>query len=213
MNKLFFTASPMQDVLSQPGADKSYLSVNNDRLQYDEPCCFPVLPLIHGYVEQGDHVSVQIVATENHTISQKNYAEVKKRIAELCQKLGAEYEIHLIEIPFDDTVETHLATFKKLIDCVHNGDTVFADITYLGRCLPIVELMALNYAYRTCADCSVQCIAYGNKDFQTGEKFLYEETSLFLMDQIVNELAKSKNRNPLKAIEGILSINACLEDE
>ncbi len=213
MKRVFFTASPMQDVLSQIGADMPYKSVNNPKLQYDEACSFPIIPLINGYVNSGDDVDVYIVSTENHIMSQKNYVEIEKRISALCEKLHVGVcTIKQISIPFDDTVETHLATFKKMIELVHDGDVVFADITYQGRCLPIVEMMALNFAHRTYNNCSVECIVYGNKNFQTGEKFIYDQTSLFLMDQIVNELAKSKNKNPVKAIETILEINASMEE-
>ncbi len=213
MKKVFFTASPMQDVLSQNGADTPYKSVNNPKLQYDDACCFPIIPLINGYVDSGDDVYVYVVSTENHNMSQKNYTEIEKRILSLCaKKQVGTCAIKPIHIPFDDTVETHLATFQKMIELVHDGDTVFADFTYQGRCLPIVEMMALNFAYRTYNNCSVECVVYGNKNFQTGEKFIYDQTSLFLMDQIVNELAKSKNQNPVKAIETILDINASMEE-
>ena len=213
MKKVFFTASPMQDVLSQSGAETSYKSVNNPKLKYDEPCCFPIIPLINGYVDSGDDIDVYVVSTEDHIMSQENYAEIEKRISYLCEKKRVGIcTIKPINTPFDDTVETHLATFQKMIELLHDGDTVFADITYQGRCLPIVEMMALNFAYRTYNNCSVECVVYGNKNFQTGEKYIYDQTSLFLMDQIVNELAKSKNKNPVKAIEAILEINASMEE-
>jgi len=208
-----FTVAPLQHV--EPG-DLTYYAVNNRKLQYDVPTCFPLLPLIHGYVESGDAVEVFVLTMENHEIAAENYQTIKRETIGLCGEMGASCAVNRISIPFDETVESHLDTFKTLIGKISDGDTVLADITYGTKCLPIIILMALNYGYRVCKDCTIECFVYGSLDFRDGHpcgKRIYDITSLFLMDQIVNELAKSGNRNPMKAIESILTVNESLRDE
>lgn len=211
--KKILTIAPLQHVET---GNLIYDAVNNEKLQYNVPTCFPVLPLIYGYVKAEDAVEVYVLTTENHEIALENYRIMEREVTSLCEEIGASCSISKINIPFDETVEAHLDTFKKLIDKISDGDTVFVDMTYGPKCLAIILMMAMNYGYRICKDCTMECFVYGSLDFRDGHpcgRRIYDITSLFLMDQIVNELAKSKNTNPMKAIESILATNASLKDE
>lgn len=211
--KKILTIAPLQHV--EPG-DLFYDAVNNDKLQYNVSTCFPVLPLIHGYVEAGDVVEILVLTTENHEIALRNYQTIECEVIRLCGGIGASCTVSRISVPFDETVESHLDTFKTLIGRISDGDTVLVDMTYGPKCLAIILMMAMNYGYRICKDCTIECFVYGSLDFRDEHpcgKRIYDITSLFLMDQIVNELAKSGNRNPMKAIESILTMNESMKDE
>jgi len=211
--KKIFTIAPLQHV---EAGDLIYYAINNEKLQYHVPTCFPVLPLIHGYVETGETVEVVVLTTENHETALGNYQTIEREVTSLCEGIGASCAVSKIDIPFDETVETHLNTFKALIGKISDGDIVLVDMTYGPKCLAIVLMMAMNYGYRACKDCAIESFVYGSLDFREGHPYgkrIYDITSLFLMDQIVNELAKSKNKNPKKAIESILNMNACMKDE
>lgn len=211
--KKFFTVAPLQRVDPE---GQCYAAVNNSKLRYDVPNCFPLLPLLHGYVEAGDAVEIFVLTTQDHEIAAKNYHTISHEAARLCGNLGAACAVSKIGIPFDETVESHLDTFKTLISKISDGDTIFVDMTYGPKCLAIILMMAMNYGYRACKNCVAECFVYGSKDFRDGHpcgKRIFDITSLFLMDQIVNELAKSGNRNPLKAIESILTMSESMRDE
>lgn len=211
--KKILTIAPLQHV---EAGNLIYKAINNEKLQYNVPTCFPVLPLIHGYMKAGDSAEVFILTTEDHQTASENYKIIECEIKKLCAELGASCTVNKIDIPFDETVETHLDTFKALIENISNGDTILADITYGSKCLVILLMMALNYGYRACKNCTVDCFIYGSLDFREGHpcgRRIYDITSLFLMDQIVNELAKSGNRAPAKTIESILNMNARMKDE
>ncbi|MGX8705120.1 MAG: hypothetical protein ACSW8J_00930 [bacterium] len=211
--KKVLTIAPMQHV---EAGHMTYNAVNNGRLQYDVPTCFPVLPLIHGYVGADEEVEVFVLTAANHETALENYTTVSQAIARLCAEIGARCTVSRIDIPFDDTVETHLSTFRKLIGLIAEGDILLADMTYGSKCLAIVLMMALNYGYRACMNCVIDCFVYGSMDFRAGQpcgRRIYDITPLFLMDQIVNELAESRNKNPLKAIESILNMNSDFKDE
>ncbi len=211
--KKIITVAPLQHV---EAGNLIYDAVNNEKLQYDVPVCFPVLPLIHGYVESGEAVEVLVLTTENHETAQGNYQKIECEVTGLCESIGASCTVSKIDIPFDETVEAHLNTFKTLIGKISDGDTAFVDMTYGSKCQALILMMAMNYGYRACKDCTIECFVYGSKDFRDGHpcgQRIYDITSLFLMDQIVNELAKGKNKNPMKAIESILNVNASMKDE
>lgn len=211
--KKILTIAPMQHV--EPG-DLAYSAVNNERLQYDTPACFPVLPLIHGYVSAGEVIEVYVLTTEDHKTAADNYLEMERKIDDLCRQIGASCSVRKIGVPFNETNETHLNTFKTLIGLISDGDTLLVDVTFGTKCVPIIMMMAMNYGYRVCKDCTIDCMVYGSMDFRDGHPFgrrIFDITSLFLMDQIVNELAKSRNREPMKVIESILATNAHIKDE
>ncbi len=211
--KKILTIAPLQHV---EAGDLIYDAVNNEKLQYNVPTCFPVLPLIHGYVEAREAVEVFVLTTENHETALENYQTIEREISSLCERISASCAISKIGIPYDEMVEVQLNTFKTLIDKISDGDSVLVDMTYGPKCLAVILMMAMNYGYRVCKDCAIECFVYGSMDFREGHpsgKRIYDITSLFLMDQIVNELAKSKNKNPMKAIENILNMNATLKNE
>ena len=210
--KKILTVAPMQHV---EAGELAYRAVNNERLQYDVPACFPVLPLIHGYVSAGEAIEVYVLTIGDHKTALENYQEMEREIHSLCRKIGAACSVKKIGVPFNETIETHLNTFKTLIGLISDGDTLLVDITFGTKCLPIILMMAMNYGYKVCKDCSVDCLVYGSMDFRDGHPFgrrIFDITSLFLMDQIVNELAKSRNRAPMETIESILAVNAQIED-
>lgn len=211
--KKVLTVAPLQPVKA---GDLAYAAVNNEKLRYNVPTCFPVLPLIHGYVEPGDDVEVYVLTVENHETAEANYRTVERETASLCGKIGASCSVSKISVPFEETVENHLDTFRALIGRISDGDTILVDMTYGTKCLTLVLMMAMNYGYRACRDCAIGCFVYGSLDFRDGHpsgKRIYDITALFLMDQIVNELAKSRHKDPMRAIEGILAVNASWKDE
>jgi cystathionine beta-lyase/cystathionine gamma-synthase len=73
--------------------------------------------------------------------------------------------------------------------------------------------MALNYAYRTKQNTSVECVVYGEKNHETREMQIYDTTALFYMDSIVNKLAEHGASDPEKAIRIMLGLEDTEEAE
>ena len=83
--KKILTIAPLQHV---EAGNLIYQSINNEKLQYNVPTCFPVLPLIHGYMTTGDSAEVFVLTTENHQIASENYKIIECEIKKLCAELG-----------------------------------------------------------------------------------------------------------------------------
>lgn len=212
--KKFITTAPRQAVVPEmTGKPETeyYQAIDNPKLQYDVLTCFPLIPLIHAYVVPGDCFQV-FVLTANYDNCNRNFDYLKAEIEKISKQLNASCIVTKIKIPFDETIMTHMDTFQKLIEKAEPGDVFCADITYGTKPTPLIEIMALNYAYRVYNNVSVECIVYGEKDFNTGKKRIFDVTSLFYMDQIVNELAKSGNKAPLKVIKELLHISNSMEE-
>lgn len=220
MKKFITTISPMQERLT----NGIYSAGNNAKLSCDIETCFPVLPLVKGYSDEGEKVEIIAIYTDDdkcvardqngnirkdengddYNISKVNYRKFKKQAADFLN--GINYKINLITINYDESVEAHLNTFTKIIEQINEGDILFADITFGTKPIPIIEIMALNYALRVKKDVIVECLSYGAKDFNTGGLEIYDVTSLLYMDEIINNMAKMKVENPLEMIKDIIKL-------
>lgn len=212
MKKFITTIPPMQ----RPWNLKNgiYTAVNNERLCCDFETCFPVLPLIKGYSEENEEIEIIAIFADDPErcrdketdldISRANYDRFKYHLDKYLSNIN--YKINEITTKYDETVETHLNTFTKIIEQINEGDTVFADITFGTKPLPIIEIMALNYALRVKKDVQVECLSYGGYNFNTGKMGVFDVTSLLYMDEIINNMAKMNVENPLEMIKDILKL-------
>lgn len=212
MKKFITTIPPMQ----RPWNLKNgvYTTVNNERLCCDFKTCFPVLPLIKGYSEGNEEIEIIAIFADDPDrcrdketdldISRANYDRFKYHLSKYLSDIN--YKINEITIKYDETVEAHLNTFTKIIEQIDEGDTVFADITFGTKPLPIIEIMALNYALRIKKDVQVECLSYGGFNFNTGEMGVFDVTSLLYMDEIINNMAKMNVENPIEMIKDILKL-------
>ena len=206
MDRIFIAAAPRQDVAPKPGVvSLPYEPVNNERLGFEESLNYPVINIMHGYVEKDDKVKV-LVITADYDFCKRNFKLIKEAAEAVCKEAGAsECLVKEIAVEFSEESENHLKIFESLVEEIHDGDRLSACITYGSKPTPLLEIMALNYGYRTCKNVAIDCIAYGEMDHATRVKRIYDVTSLFLMDQIVNELSKKGNKNTLSIIQGLLA--------
>ena len=95
-------------------------------------------------------------------------------------------------------------------------EELYACITYGTKPTPIVESMALNYAYKLKKNVSVGCIVYGRfmnhnprltaeeNEKNKENNGIYDTRALFFMDSMVNKLAEMKAPDPENAIRSML---------
>lgn len=199
--KTFISFSPQQVTLKQA----LYEPRGNERLAYG-PTSFPIIPVINGYTLPGEEIRV-ILVIQDHEPCRVNSETFRAELEALCSSKQLRCPaIEEICVPFDDSVATHIATFQKLIDHIHDGDDLHACITYGSKPSPMVELMALRYARQVKKDTYISCIAYGQVNFRTGEAGIYDETALAHLDDIIRVLAQSGDPNPKAALDQIIGM-------
>lgn len=220
--KKFITTAPRQWVFPR--------SNNQEILPYesDNPILscpirtpFPVIPLIDAYIADGDSlfevIVITAVGTEQGNCAEDNYRLLVEAVQKLAESKNASCRFEKLEIPLEESSDTHLDTFAKIIELIQPEDTVYCDITYGTKTTPIIEMLALNFAYQ-CKDASVECVSYGEAVFDRDtheiiRKKIYDITPLFLMDQIVNTLARGHVVNPLAAIQSVLSFKKAMDED
>lgn len=215
MVKKFISTAARQRVNSQG----YYEAVDSPRLQYEVENSYPILAPINGYVEEGDEVELIIVRMLPNdevgaAIALENSRSMGEHARELCRQKGACLrEIHDLVVPDDEGLDTQLNIFESLISMVKTGDRIFVDLTFGTKTQMLAQTLAINYAYQAVPGATVECVVYGNLNFQTGKKRIYDVTALFLMDQIVNRIAAIHLPDPAGAIRMIIGNNTDAEEE
>ena len=208
--KKFITAVPLQ-VKGQLGS-YLYRAVGNSRLQMEEKVSFPILTAVNGYLQPGEAFQV-IALTADTEDGQRNLAQLKAQLDELCGRRGfAQPQIAEIRLTEGDAVAAHVDTFQKLIDKVEDDDELFACMTYGTKPLSQAIMMAVQYAYRIKNNTSISCIVYGSIDRSQSRNpeewigYVYDETALVQLDEVVRILAARKVSNPQEIIRQILTL-------
>lgn len=208
--KTFITFSPQQEEgklhLSH------YVPQGNEKLEYGMTR-FPIIPVINGYTQPGEEIRVILLV--------QDYKWCKHNESYFCQELQALFqEKHLkpwhelgegelyirLEVPFDDAVTSHIQTFQTLIDYICDGDDIHACITYGSKPVPMVEMMAMRYARQIKKNTYISCLVYGQKDWNSGEMKLYDETALVHLDDMVRVLAEYNDPNPKRTLDKIIAL-------
>ena len=205
-SKRFITSAPRQRI-QRPDSGEiiPYEAVDNDKLYHPESGSYPVMNLLHAYVEAGDQVEI-LVITADYDFCHENYRIIEQEALALCQeKRATSVQVTKIPVEFSEHSENHLDIFRKLIAHIQENDRLYACITYGSKPTPLLQIMALNYGYRTFKNVCIEAIVYGEMDHKSGRKRIFDVTALFLMDQIINELSQHKHHNVLSVIENLLS--------
>ena len=188
-----------------------YKAVSNEKLDCDTEAAFPVIPIINGYVSEGDEIEIIALIEKNNENCKRNYEVLKDDIEALRQKKKFKYKFKDIEVSGEEVVKEHLSAFERILNAINDGDKLYVCATYGTKPIPIVEMMAVNAAYKIKKRISVECVAYGRavrgSDGTVSELLIYDITSLFFMTRLVDTIAQ----NPLEAPEDV--IRRVLEDD
>lgn len=212
--KKFITTSPLQERLSCV----QYKAVDNAALAYDKETCFPVIPLMNAYTKEGEEVELIVLCHKGHEDghgaykdpSGKNFETLGEEVRGLMEEKHFRCTIQKIEMEYNECIHEHLNNFVHLIEQIKDEDELYTCISYGTKAVPIIEMMALNYAYRAKFNTHIGCIVYGATVFDKESKItdakIYDMTSLFYLDEIVRKVADMKLENPLEAIQQILEL-------
>lgn len=180
-----------------------YKAADNQLLSYEEPTSFPIIATINGYVEKDEEIEI-ITIVSDYENAEYNYGLLKEEIDALSQKKGFRYTLKEVRVPYNNAIDTELELFSKLIDCTADNDTLYACITYGSKPFPLIQIMALNYAYRIKKNVSIGCIVYGAMNHNNGVMEVYDITSLLYIDEAVRLMAEQKIENPTNIIKNLL---------
>lgn len=189
-----------------------YEPVENRKLKFEEGTRFPIIPVLNAYAEKGEKVRV-LAIRQNYDNCFANGKLLEEEIGELLAKDSAfvlENGIEFIDIPFDESAETHIDTFQKLLEYIEEDDELYACVTFGSKPLEIVENMSLRYAEAVVPGARVKCIVYGSIDRTTRDNLghspfkIYDITSLMIIQNTVELIKDKKLKNVKELLNAII---------
>ncbi len=207
--KKFITYVSMQP---QGNLEKIHYEPGDElEIRTDHDVCFPVSILVDNYAKEDDSVEVICLKEIDNPDVERNFQCLKEEVSELLGGRNVDCRYYELYISPEEKIDTHLATFAHLIEHIDDEDEIYACATYGTKPIPIIELMALDYAYRVKKNVTIGNIVYGKVDRRNEKKAakLYDITALFFMSQIVGHLAEQNVPDPKAQICRFLG----LEDE
>lgn len=206
--KKFITIIPLQPV---SGLHKTkYAIADNSKLQYEyygeeenSYISFPILAALSGYIQKGETVQV-IAIVQKYENAEQNFIRFQEELKTFEELRGCKCELIEIKANYSEYVDDHLSTFENIISHIESEDELHACVTFGSKASSMVEMLAINYAYRALENVKIGCIVYGHFDHETKISTIYDVTRLFFMDEVVRNVADLKLDNPLDYIKMVL---------
>ena len=202
--------APKGKELEKVDLSSCYETVNCDYLWYDKPCCFPLIPVINGFTEQDEEITIISVIISDLPQTKENLKVFYDMIEPLREQRNLRIHHKTVEITKAETLENDLSLFTKVIELFNEGDTIYWDMTYGSKPQMYPLILAVNFAQQAMRNCHLACIVYGQMDFATAthprsERKIYDMTPMFLTDMIIGEASHMRIKDPAKYIRNILA--------
>ncbi len=206
--KKFITSCPMQRNKadgSVQGLELINYDIDGNSLLEKRETHFPIIPVIYAYAKSGEKIQV-IILKSTYETTDYNYVLFVDEIRKAEKDLKIEVEIKDIITEYKEDLDTQLKLFSDVIECFNDEDELYVCITYGTKPTPIVQMMAVNYAYRILQNVKIECIVYGQANHVKHIGTIFDVTALFFMDEVVNNLSRMNIENPTDVIKRILNM-------
>ena len=214
--KKFMMITPLQPVIrdEQTGMvlkdnlhSSIYQVAGNRRLVYEHTTRFPIIPVINGYAEKGEEIRV-IAVTPDTESAWYHVEQLREELSALQEQKGFICRgVEPVKVTYAGDVNTQIEIFHKLLPYVEDNDILFGCLTYGNKPMPIAELMAIQYGYRTLQNVSIGCLVYGELDHSRLDSpmTLFDITALIQLEEIVRVLAERNVKDPKAIIDRLIS--------
>lgn len=202
--KKFFTSVPFQEKLT----NVVYKSVGSAKLEYDKAHSLPILNVINNCTQKGEEIEVIFLAGDNATIK-KNLGIVEQSLNELVTERGLKLKggkPRTIEYRDSDDISVMLELYGELIRLCEDNDEIYSCITFGTKPVPLVQMMAMRYAYHAKKNVFIGMIVYGKAHGNiTGNPEIYDMTSMFYMDELSEKFCRMGIEKPEEKIAAMIS--------
>lgn len=184
MRKVFLAVIPMQRSLVK----FVYLS---EVYPQSSETSYPITILLENECERGDDVVViTLITAGTANVAGQRYPAFKEQVIAILKE--KEIVPQFVEIPMNSQLnnDSHQDVYKSIVEQIHDGDSVYTDITYGFKTTPIVIFSALTYVYELKKGVDIAEIVYGCLYDGTEQKEakLLDVGSLFYLNSLASTL-------------------------
>lgn len=214
--KKFIMITPLQPVIrdKQSGEivkDNLHSSVyqvtGNRKLDYKYATRFPLIPVINGYAQEGEEIRV-IAVTPDTESAWFHVEQLREELSAMQERKGFLCRgVESVQVTYAGDVDTQIEIFHKLLPYIEDDDILFGCLTYGNKPMPIAELMAIQFGYRTLRNVSIGCLVYGELDHSKEDSpmTLFDITALIQLEEIVRVLAERRVKDTRAIIDRLIS--------
>lgn len=205
MKKIVICNIPMRENV----AKTVYASTDNSLPVSENPYKYPINSFLAETAGNGDDLKIiLLIKKDGNAFYEKNTADYKQEIEEVCLNRGARAEFVQIDTAFSQNKENHEQLMGRLIDEIETEAHVLVDITYGPKDLPIVIFSALNFAEKF-LKCEIDNIVYGQAAFE-GDKVvgsvICDMIPLYCLSSVTNTIKCDDPPKARQMLKSLLSI-------
>ena len=212
MAKIVFSDLPMKKELHA----FRYVADGQASMQYEGEVIFPVNSVLAKSLKKGEKVKVVLLSKDDPEANSKTNEKVfRAELDQINESVGAVITYVDIMTPFVETRSVHEEILRAVIGEIEEKAEIIADVTYGPKTLPMIMLMALNFAERYFG-CRICNVVYGKVNFVddgsgTGKTkpinpVLYDLAPLCYLNSVINLLECKTPGDALKALDILLKM-------
>ena len=211
MTKLVFINIPMKEM----NKNENKLEYKKDENHnYKTKVIFPINAVLAENLTKEDKLKIVFLVTKTgKDSSEKNIELYKEELKEINKNINAQYEYETIESSFEETNENNEIRLQRILSKVEQNQTIYADITYGQKSIPMILMCALNFAEKF-YNCDIKRIIYGKVEFnkhEDGKIYLensqiYDVTPLYYLNNLIGSMEAPSGTEALKALNNFFSM-------
>ena len=205
MKKLIICNIPMREHV----ANTVYTSDDMSLPVSEKPYRYPINSLLSQTTNADDELKIiLLIKKDGNTFYEKNTADYKQEIDEICANTGAKAELISIDTAFSQEKENHEQLMGRLVDEIDTGAHIMADVTYGPKDLPIVIFSALNFAEKFLR-CEIDNIVYGQatfKDDRVVGSAICDMIPLYCLSSVTNTIKCDESEKARQMLKSLLEL-------
>lgn len=205
MKKVIICNIPMREYV----ANTVYSSNDRSLPVSENPYRYPINSLLSQTVNEKDELRIiLLIKKDGNMFYEKNTADYKQEIEEICETTGAKAEFITIDTAFTQDKENHEQLMKRLVDEIDTGAHIMVDITYGPKDLPIVIFSAMNFAEKF-LKCEIDNIVYGQaafKDDKVVGSTICDMIPLYCLSSVTNTIKCDEPEKARQMLKSLLEL-------
>lgn len=165
---------------------------------------FPILLQLKATAEQDELVNITLIISENSSRTSANFLNLMMELKVLAEEVGFKYDLTEIRIAGEETPDKQKRVFEVLIETLGDGDSIFADITFGHKAIPLIIFTALSFCYKLRRNAEIRSVFYA--DQSSGVPVIHDISTLFYMESVIHSVSQSVPDDPLPIIKRILNM-------
>ncbi len=175
----------------------------------DKPYRYPINSFLSETATADDELKiVLLIKKDKNNFYEKNTADYRGEIAEICERTGAKVEFTTIETAFAQDKEIHDELMGKIVDEIETDAHILADVTYGPKDLPIVIFTALRFAEKF-LKCEIDNIIYGQAQFEDNrvvDSLICDMIPLYCLSSVTDMINCDDPEKARKMLKTLLSL-------